>query len=135
MERKIIPYKPELKDLARELRNCSTKAEIKLWVQLKGKQMLGYDFHRQKPLLNYIADFYCPELNLVIEIDGYSHEFEETQIRDKRKEIELKKWGITVLRFRDEDVHGDLENVLRGIELYIVDFVKHTPNPSQEGNF
>lgn len=85
MERKIIPYKPELKDLARELRNCSTKAEIKLWVQLKGKQMLGYDFHRQKLLLNYITDFYCPELNLVIEIDGYSHEFEETQIRDKRK--------------------------------------------------
>ena len=69
---------------------------------VRRKTNAGYDFHRQKPLLNYIADFYCPELNLVIEIDGYSHEFEETQIRDKRKEIELKKWGITVLRFRDE---------------------------------
>lgn len=45
----------------------------------------------------------------------------------KGKEIELKKWGVTVMRFRDEDVHGDLENVLRGIELYIVDYVKHTP--------
>jgi len=134
LERKIIPYKPELRELARQLRNSSTKAEIKLWVQLKGKQMLGYDFHRQKPLLNYIADFYCCELNLVIEIDGYSHEFEETQIRDENKEVELKKWGIHVLRFLDEDVHADLENVLRGIELYINDFVTHTPNPSREGN-
>ena len=87
MERKIIPYKPELKELARQLRNSSTKAEIKLWIQLRRKQMLGFDFHRQKPLLDYIADFYCPELNLVIEIDGYSHDFEETQIRDKKRKL------------------------------------------------
>ncbi len=52
-----IKYNPKLKELARQLRNNSTKAEIKLWKYLKGKQMLGYDFHRQKPIDNYIVDF------------------------------------------------------------------------------
>jgi len=70
MPRKIIPYQPYLKELARKLRNDSTLGEALLWNELKNKQMYGYDFHRQKPLLNYIADFYCNELNLVIEIDG-----------------------------------------------------------------
>ena len=68
MKRKIIPYKPYLKLLARKLRNNSTKSEMKLWLCLKGRQMCGYDFHRQKPLLNFIADFYCHELKLVIEL-------------------------------------------------------------------
>jgi very-short-patch-repair endonuclease len=52
MRRKIIPYNPKLKELARELRNNSTKAEIILWLKLKGKQMYDYDFHRQKPIDN-----------------------------------------------------------------------------------
>ena len=133
MKRKIIPYHPKLKKLARELRNNSTKSEIKLWKCLKGKQMLGYDFHRQKPLLNFIADFYCYELKLVIELDGYSHQFEETQIKDKNKQKELEKLGLTVLRFQDADVMNDIDNVLRAIELYVVNFEKHTPGPSQEG--
>ncbi len=91
MKRKIIPYNPKLKEFARELRNNSTKSEIRLWQHLKRKQLFGYDFHRQKPLLNYIADFYCYELNLVIELDGYSHHFEETVVKDETKQQELKK--------------------------------------------
>lgn len=71
--RKIIPYNPALKEKARELRNNSTISEIFLWQFLKGKQMLGYDFHRQKPLDEYIVDFFCNELMLAIEIDGESH--------------------------------------------------------------
>lgn len=66
--RKIIPYNPALKEKARELRNNSTKTEILLWLNLKGKQMRGYDFHRQKPIDNYIVDFFCNELMLAIEI-------------------------------------------------------------------
>lgn len=73
-KRKIIPYKPYLKQLARNLRNNSTVSEIILWKYLQGKQMKGYDFHRQKPLGNYIVDFYCNELMLAIEIDGDSHD-------------------------------------------------------------
>lgn len=97
--------------------------------------MCGYDFHRQKPLLNFIADFYCYELRLVIELDGYTHQFEETIIKDAIKERELKKIGLNVLRFEDDEVMNDIENVLRTIEIYIQQFEsEHTPNPSQEGN-
>ena len=124
VRRKIIPYNPILKKFARELRNNSTKSEIKLWRFLKGKQMLGYDFHRQKPLLNFIADFYCYELRLVIELDGYTHQFEETIIKDEIKETKLNKVGLNVLRFEDNEVMNDIENVLRTIEIYIHDFEK-----------
>ena len=70
-----IYYNPKLKNLARTLRNNSTLSEVLLWNHLKGKQMKGYDFHRQKPLDNYIVDFFCPKLRLIIEIDGESHLF------------------------------------------------------------
>lgn len=87
--RKIIPYNPRLKELARKLRNNSTKAENVLWLCLKGKQMCGYDFHRQKPIDNFILDFFCHELMLGIEVDGYTHRFEDTFVKDDLKE---KKW-------------------------------------------
>ena len=134
MKRKIIPYNPNLKELAKNLRNNSTKAEIILWQKLKRKQMYGYDFQRQKPIDNYILDFYCYELNLGIEVDGYSHEFLEVYQKDTIKEKKMLELGINVLRFTDNQVLKDTENVLRAIEFYIEDFEKHTPNPSQEGN-
>jgi very-short-patch-repair endonuclease len=134
MKRKIIPYNPKLKLLARELRNNATKSEIILWGKLKGRQCYGYDFHRQKPIDNYILDFYCHELLLGIELDGYSHELLEVHQKDLKKEKRLNEFGITILRFRDEQVFKDMENVLRAIEFYIKAFEKHTPNPSQEGN-
>lgn len=111
-------------------------------MELKGKQVYGYDFHRQKPLLNYIVDFYCNELELIIELDGYSHQFEEVVIKDELKEAELKNYGLTILRFDDDEVMNDMDNVLRTIEQYIVEYekssvdnslTKHTPGPSQEG--
>ena len=122
MKRKIIPYEPHLKKLARELRNNSTKSEIRLWQYLKGKQMMGYDFHRQKPLMKYIADFFCHELSLVIELDGYTHSFEEVVKRDKIKQNDLEEIGLTVLRFNDSEVYHDINNVLRTIENFILDF-------------
>jgi len=77
MRRKIIPYNPSLKEKARQLRNNATVTEIVLWKFLKSRQMCGYDFHRQKPLGEYIVDFFCNELMLAIEIDGPSHEGQE----------------------------------------------------------
>lgn len=71
--RKIIPYNPKLKEFARKLRNESTFTEIMVWNYLKKKQMRGYDFDRQRPIDNYIVDFYCKNLQLAIEIDGESH--------------------------------------------------------------
>ena len=122
MKRKIIPYNPKLKKIAQKLRNNSTRSEIKLWGNLKGKQMFGYDFHRQKPLLNYIVDFYCYELNLVIELDGYSHQFEEVLIKDELKQKALEHIGLNTLRFDDDEVMNDINNVLNDIEGYITQF-------------
>ncbi|MEQ8240235.1 MAG: endonuclease domain-containing protein [Cyclobacteriaceae bacterium] len=126
MKRKIIPYNPKLKMLARQLRNDSTKSEIRLWQYLKGKQMIGYDFHRQKPLLEYIADFYCYELELVIELDGYTHQFEEVIARDEIKQRDLEEIGLTVMRFADVEVMHDINNVLRTIENFILNREEHT---------
>ena len=133
-KRKIIPYNPKLKEFARELRNNSTKAEIILWQKLKRKQMYGYDFHRQKPLDNFIVDFFCHELMLAIEVDGYSHILIEVQNKDVKKETKLNELGVEVLRFSDYQVMKDTENVIRAIEYFIIEFEKHSPNPSQEGN-
>ena len=92
-------YNPKLKELARQLRNNSTKAEVFLWQKIKRKQYYGYDFHRQKPIDNYILDFFCNELMLGIEVDGYSHEVIEVYKMDITKEEKLSSLGISILQF------------------------------------
>ena len=77
MKKQFVRYNPKLKELARQLRRKITLSEMLLWKELKGKQMMGFDFHRQKPISEYIVDFYCPMLNLAIEIDGDSHMFKK----------------------------------------------------------
>ena len=86
---------------------------------MKGKQLKGYRFIRQKPLLNFIADFYCYELKLVIELDGYTHDFEAGQNRDFKKQQELEGVGLRVVRFSDNDVMGNIEGVVTHLELII----------------
>ncbi|MBI5407946.1 MAG: DUF559 domain-containing protein [Nitrospirae bacterium] len=115
----IIPYNPKLKVKARQLRNNSTKTEIKLWMYLKGRQMMGYDFNRQKPIDNYIVDFFCKELLLAIEIDGYTHTFEKVADRDEMKEQRLNKLGVRIIRFKDDDVMNKIEGVLFEILLIL----------------
>lgn len=92
--------------------------------------MMGYDFHRQKPIDNFIVDFFCNNLKLAIELDGYTHTFEEIVEKDELKQERLKKFGITLLRFNDEDVMKNLEGVLQSIQWFIEDHEKkkkHTP--------
>jgi very-short-patch-repair endonuclease len=120
--RKIILYNPKLKELARQLRNNSTKAEVFLWQKIKRKQYYGYDFHRQKPIDNYILDFFCNELMLGIEVDGYSHEVIEVYKKDVSKEGKLSSLGISILRFTDNQIFNDMDNVLRAIEAFILEF-------------
>src|ERR1700748_3387841 len=98
MRRKLITYNPKLKELAKRLRNDSTLGEVLLWKELNNKQMFGYDFHRQEPLLNYIVDFYCYELNLVIEIDGKYHNDLAIYTADVSRDEELGTYELTVLR-------------------------------------
>jgi very-short-patch-repair endonuclease len=117
MRRKIIWYNPQLKKKARELRNNSTTSEIKLWMFLKNKQMLSYDFHRQKPLDEYVVDFFCNELMLAIEIDGLSHHNSEEY--DTERQRKLETLGIRFLRFEDDEVFYNIEKVLKTIEEWI----------------
>ncbi len=79
--------------------------------------MLGYDFHRQKPIDNYVVDFYCPELHLAIEIDGESHSLKEKE--DARRQARLEELGIRFLRFDDLDVKFQMEKVLKTIRGWI----------------
>ena len=125
MIRKIIPYNPKLKELARKLRNDSTLSEILLWKKLRGKQMMGYDFHRQKPLDNYIVDFFCKELSLAIEIDGDSHLDERVYINDVKRQKRLEEFGISFLRFTDLDVKRNMRNVLDVISGWIDNYETH----------
>jgi very-short-patch-repair endonuclease len=113
MRNEIIPYNKELKDLARKLRKQSTLSEVLLWKCIKNKST-GAEFHRQVPVDNYIVDFYCHELKLVIEIDGNSHE--ERQNEDEERQKRLESFGITFIRFSDLSVKKDIGNVLFSIE-------------------
>jgi len=115
--RTIIPYNPKLKEYARKLRNDSTFTEIMLWNYLKGKQMRGYDFDRQRPIDNFIVDFYCKDLLLAIEVDGESHYGNAK--RDRRKDRRLNQLGIRVLRFDDTEIRYELDKVLEKIEKWI----------------
>lgn len=92
------------------LRNNMTLAEILLWNQLKQKRLLGYDFHRQKPIDEYVVDFFCLQLLLAIEIDGDSHEGKPE--KDSQKQQDIEKFGIHFLRFPDSEVKQNLDGVL-----------------------
>ncbi len=119
MRRKILPYNPKLKPLAKALRNDMTFAEVLLWNELKQKKMVGYDFDRQRPIDNYIVDFYCKDLMLAIEVDGISHDFEEAIDNDEVRQKRLENMGVRFLRFDDREVKRDMANVLRTIEYWI----------------
>ena len=110
-------YNSRLQKYANALRHRMTKAEACLWkYALKNKQMKGYQFRRQRPVLNYIADFMCMELMLIIEVDGITHWQEETVVKDRIKEKALTDAGFTVIRFDDEEVLKEIENVKLEIE-------------------
>jgi very-short-patch-repair endonuclease len=117
-----LPYQKDLKEFSRLLRNNSTLAEVLLWNRIKGKGLMGYGFHRQKPLDHYIVDFYCKELKLVIEIDGASHQHPEAYLSDQKRQKVLENLGLNFLRFHDIDVKKNIGNVVRSIEAYIIDF-------------
>ena len=94
--------------------------------------MMGYKFNRQKPLLNYIVDFYCKSLNLVIKIDGESHNYKYN--KDLKRQKELENMGLFFLRFDDLIVKNNIDNVLRSIE-WIQNYEEKSPYPLQRGNY
>lgn len=122
MRRKIIPYSPNLKALAKSLRKQITYSEVVLWNRLKNFQMMGYDFDRQRPILNYIVDFYCKDLFLVIEVDGITHYDNNIIQKDAVRDDELAKYDIIVLRVNALDIVNKTVHVLKILENWIMNF-------------
>ncbi|GAT64027.1 endonuclease domain-containing protein [Paludibacter jiangxiensis] len=107
------------------LRKNMTPAETKLWENLN-KSQLGVRFKAQHPIDIFVADFYCHKFKLVIEIDGGIHEYQ--QAYDDGRTAELEKWGLTVIRFTNEEVLNDIEKVVDSIKRYLGVAKLATPN-------
>ena len=106
------PYNQSLKPFSRNLRNNLTDAEQLLWQRLRRKQIHGIQFNRQKPLLNYIVDFYSAKASLVIELDGSQHLEPENQRKDAARDKALADQGLHVLRFDDRQVLTETDSVM-----------------------
>ena len=128
-----LPYNKNLKEFSRRLRNNSTFSEILLWQELRAGQMSGFKFNRQKPLGNYIVDFYCKKLDLVIEIDGDSHWHDQAPINDWKRQKILSEMGLYFLRFDDLDVKQNMAYVLGEIYHFIEIHESNPPNPLNKG--
>ena len=96
-----------------------TDAEVALWAKLRRRQLYDHQFRRQKPIGNFIVDFYCPSANLVIEIDGGQHYSQDGQAYDEKRDAKLRSLGLEVLRFSNFDVLGNLEGVIGEIVRYL----------------
>lgn len=109
---KFLPYNRNLVSRARELRQSETEAEKKFWLEiLKNKKLSNFKFTRQKPIENFIVDFYCAKLKLIIEIDGEIHKFQK--VRDGERDNILKeKFGLRIIRYKNEDVLNNTEKIL-----------------------
>lgn len=104
-----------LKAPARTLRSNMTDTEQALWQRIRHKQIRGVQFYRQKPLLCYIVDFYCPAAKLVVELDGGQHYEEEHQAKDRQRDEALANLGLLVLRFDNRQVLEEMGAVLEAI--------------------
>ena len=113
---------------ARELRADTTDVENELWYHLRAGRMQGIKFRRQHPIPRYIADFYCHEARLVIELDGFQHSEQADAARTRLLEMR----GLKMLRFDNLDVFRHREAVLDAIWNVVAPFAPH-PNPSPGG--
>lgn len=102
-----------------------TKAEACLWKYVLGGRKLGYQFRRQRPILNFIVDFICMELMLIIEVDGLTHQWEEVYVDDLERQQQLEEIGFKVIRFDDEIILNQIDQVYD----YLVDFINNNGPP------
>ena len=117
---------------AKELRNNATEQERKLWQYLR-KSQLGYKFRRQQPIGDYIADFFCPELGLIIELDGGQHNEQAKIDYDKQRDAFLQKCGYRVVRFWNNDIDKNIEGVIEYLKNYIKNIITPPPTPLPQG--
>ena len=107
---------PDIFMKAKELRKYETEAEKILWAKLSKNQLMGLHFRRQNPISRFIADFYCPKINLVIEVDGSIHDLPENEAYDLGRSEILNDFGITLIRFPNEQIINNIENTINKIE-------------------
>jgi very-short-patch-repair endonuclease len=117
-------YNKKLQAFANENRKQMTKAEACLWKYALKAKMTGYTFNRERPVLNYIADFMCKELKLIIEVDGSIHHLPEVHQNDVVRQQALENAGFTVIRFTNDEVLTQIEGVKRKIEEMIQELNK-----------
>ena len=129
-------YNNNLQPFANKLRHNMTKAEACLWKYALRASGLGVPFRRERPIGRFIADFVCLPLKLVIEADGVTHLYEETQIKDVQKDTELKEMGFEVLRFDDNLILNNIDFVIGIIQDKIEELKKNPPPaPASGGDF
>jgi len=109
----------EIMKRATRLRKDQTKAEKRIWQKLRKRQIEGLKFRRQHPINSFIADFYCHEANIVIEIDGGVHDDPEQKQKDNARQQIISDFGVKVLRFKNEEIFYDIESVVRRIKAAI----------------
>jgi len=114
-----LPYNPNLKQRAKELRQARNLPEVLFWMQVTKGGFHKIDFDRQRVIGNFIVDFYIKKLGLVIEIDGSSHDGKEEY--DEQREEYLISLGLKVYRIQVDDVMKQMNNVLVGLENYIIE--------------
>jgi adenine specific DNA methylase Mod len=133
-----LPYNPDLKNKARELRKAGNLSEVLLWNQVKNKKFYGLDFDRQKIIGNYIVDFYCKNLGLVIEIDGITHDGKIEY--DEQRDNYIRSLGLKIIHILDSEAKNNLSGVIEFLEKEVKNIIAsskegNTPNPSIRGEF
>jgi very-short-patch-repair endonuclease len=111
----MLHYSNNLKPIARQLRKNMTDSEKALWSRLRGKQLLGVQFYRQKPIGGYVVDFYAPKAKLVIEIDGSHHRIGDQVEFDEQRDQYLSNLGLKVLRFNSREALTNTDEVVEVI--------------------
>ena len=118
--------RPKQKNVRKLLRNNPTPWEYKLWGYLKGKQLDGFKFRRQQGIENYVVDFCCPKVKLIIELDGSGHLIKSAIERDKKRQNDLERWGYTVIRFLNTELDENADAVLNIIADKCTELSKRT---------
>jgi very-short-patch-repair endonuclease len=113
---------PEMLKRADDLRKNMTQAESALWEIIGKKKLIGVTFRRQHPITKFVVDFYCHEVLLVVEVDGGVHNTKDVAEHDEGREHELKKLGLNILRFSNNEVLGYWDKVVKSIQLFIKEY-------------
>jgi len=126
----MLKYNPNLKHIARSLRTEMTHSEQMLWSRLRKKQLQSTQFYRQKPIGDYVVDFYAPKTKLVVEVDGPQHLGLEHRQNDGERDAYLTNSGLQVLRFGDMQVLQEIDAVVDAILQALVELQgENPPNP------